>query len=454
VSWNVNGLDKHKLEDNNFINRLCVHDIIFLYESWCGINSIIEIDGYKCFNFYRKFRSRRAKRFSGGIALYLKDSIANGASIVENHSDSIVWLKLDKQFFRMDEDVFLAGIYLWGEKSPAYNFVNIDFFQVLQNDIALFQKQGRVLLCGDLNARVGNGDRRDYIVCDRVVDFTDDVDYVPDCQLDRTSMDTGFNSHGVKLLDLCKATSLRFANGRLFDDHLVGAFTYCGARGSSVIDYLLLGENDFHCITSFRVHDFSEWSDHAEISFRISCNILRNSNDDDITRNHVRWDSALRNRFRSGVIAMLPDLNHIVTSVDISSRESVNSCVEKFVNVLKNVADPLFCKTSVVKNVRHAYECPPLCNKSDWFDDECRAAKFSYMSARANFNRCRSDSNRVEMCKLRTLYKGLVRNKKRKHERDKVRRIEKMRHAQPREFWKLFTRKKKKQCAISTDEFF
>jgi hypothetical protein len=36
---------------------------------------------------------------------------------------------------------------------------------------------------------------------------------------------------------------------------------------------------------------------------------------------------------------MLPDLNH---SVDVNSRDFVNSCVEKFVNVLKNVADPLF----------------------------------------------------------------------------------------------------------------
>jgi hypothetical protein len=36
------------------------------------------------------------------------------------------------------------------------------------------------MLCGAWNARIDNGDRRDFIVCDRVVDFTDDIDYVPD----------------------------------------------------------------------------------------------------------------------------------------------------------------------------------------------------------------------------------------------------------------------------------
>jgi hypothetical protein len=32
--------------------------------------------------------------------------------------------------------------------------------------------------------------------------------------------------------------------------------------------------------------------------------------------------------------------------------------------------------------------------------------------------------------------------------------MENMRHAQPREFWKLFARKRKNQCTIATEDFF
>ena len=45
--------------------------IIFLYESWGGECSKFDIDGFKCFNFYRKFQNRRAKRNSGEIVLYI-----------------------------------------------------------------------------------------------------------------------------------------------------------------------------------------------------------------------------------------------------------------------------------------------------------------------------------------------------------------------------------------------
>ena len=66
----------------------------------------------------------------------------------------------------------------------------------------------------------------------------------------RVSLDTITNSHGIKLLDLCKSrpTSLRLANGRLQHDKQIGSYTYCNKQGASVIDYLLLSENDFNRI--------------------------------------------------------------------------------------------------------------------------------------------------------------------------------------------------------------
>jgi hypothetical protein len=74
-------------------------DIIFLYETWTSKTSKIDIDGYTTHNLYRKFQHRRAKRSSGGTAIYYKNYLKGGIHIVRNHYDTVIWLKLDKDFF-------------------------------------------------------------------------------------------------------------------------------------------------------------------------------------------------------------------------------------------------------------------------------------------------------------------------------------------------------------------
>ena len=61
------------------------YDIIFLTESWLNYDSEIHIPGFDCFNFYRKFKHRRAKRKSGGIICFIKQCVSSGISVVKNH---------------------------------------------------------------------------------------------------------------------------------------------------------------------------------------------------------------------------------------------------------------------------------------------------------------------------------------------------------------------------------
>ena len=133
-----------------------------------------------------------------------------------------------------------------------YNVADVDLFSVLETDVNNFQNIGIVFLAADLNACTGT--RRDNIICDRYFDSMDDDEYSPDVHSNRLSMDNGRNSHGLKLLDLCKAKSFRIANGRLSDN--IDCFTYVSTTGSSVIDYLVLHEHDFHYIHSFSIGSF------------------------------------------------------------------------------------------------------------------------------------------------------------------------------------------------------
>ena len=142
----------------------------------------------------------------------------------------------------------------------------------MQSDITHFQSHGSVFLRGECNARVGNGSRPDYITCDRYIGSIDGHEYLPDIPLPRRSLDSTCNSHDTKLLELCKSTCLRIANGRLDSDLLVGTYTYACHAGSSVIDYLILSQHDFSHIANFNIGSFCEWSDHALLSFSIRCN--------------------------------------------------------------------------------------------------------------------------------------------------------------------------------------
>ena len=74
----------------------------------------------------------------------------------------------------------------------------MNLFDILQNDVNHFTDLGKVFVCDDFKARVGNSKRHDYIVNDKIVDGIDNDDYIPDIPLDRISMDNGTNSHVLK----------------------------------------------------------------------------------------------------------------------------------------------------------------------------------------------------------------------------------------------------------------
>ena len=308
-----------------------------------------------------------------------------------------------------------------------------------------------MFVVGDYNARVGNGAKKDYIVCDRFVEDIDDDAYEPDIPLARRSLDNGFNAQGVKLLDLCKATSVCIANGRLGDDHMVGSYTYSCRNGSSVIDYLLLQETDFHKVENFRVADFNEFSDHSPIAFSIKCsNVTKHNQHYEFTR--YKWNDEFRDIFRKRLIERLPDFNRVTLNVDTEDRESVNNSVNSFTDIIKEAADPLFSRQySGMKKVEYR----TTTNKpAAWFDDDCKEAKSEYMDALKTFNRSKTEENRQLMCQKKLKYKSLVRRKRRQYETKRIKDIERLRHSKPRDFWRLCLRKKHTNEPVDIESFY
>jgi hypothetical protein len=81
--WNCNGLTENKLNDSEFINKIVTNDIIILTESWTDENSKLDIVNFTCYNYFRKFRHKKAKRNCGGIVVYIRNSIKSGVKIIK-----------------------------------------------------------------------------------------------------------------------------------------------------------------------------------------------------------------------------------------------------------------------------------------------------------------------------------------------------------------------------------
>lgn len=255
---------------NNFINN----DIICLQETWCDDNEalLLEDDIFNVFYSNRKLRHKKAKRPSGGVAIMIKKHLIKGIKKQFSSSDDVLWIKLDKQFFSLDRDIFICNAYLPPEGSSLFSWYTIDVCDKLELDIMRYCELGDILLCGDLNARTGS--LLDYIIQDGKDQGPLPKDYEPEsfC-INRNSLDKlNSNGYGRWLTDLCISAKLSILNGRCSGDRL-GQFTSHQAEGNSTVDYNIISKRIFDRVRTFKVGSLTDFSDHCPLSLRIDMKV-------------------------------------------------------------------------------------------------------------------------------------------------------------------------------------
>ena len=138
-------------------------------------------------------------------------------------------------------------------------------WETLEAEVVEYVSKGRVLICGDLNARTGEG--KDFIDNDAPVPI-DFHAYLPDKELPRVSKDKYTNYQGRQLLDMCLSSGLRIVNGRLKGD-VQGNYTCYTPRGCSVVDYLIVSNTILEKVVKFCIEDLPIASDHCPLNFTI-----------------------------------------------------------------------------------------------------------------------------------------------------------------------------------------
>ena len=229
-------------------------------------------------------------------------NIRRGIGLLHNTCTEYQWLKLKKEFFHLQRDIYLCLAYISAKISSYSKKQNTDILEQIEQDIIhKYSNLGDIILTGDLNARTGTG--LDYIKRDSAshIPISNDAYSVDVAVDDRCNKDDVLDSRGKELLELCIANKLRIANGRSFGD-IHGKFTCHNYAGSSVVDYFIVSEHLLEDILSVHVSDFLPLSDcHCKLSTKTLSSFVRecSSNNMQEMPQRYKWDSLSVGNFQN-----------------------------------------------------------------------------------------------------------------------------------------------------------
>jgi hypothetical protein len=189
-------------------------------------NEVLSIYNYKWFGQNREHLHERARRGSGGIGCFIKETLLQqyDCKVLDSSFEGIFIIQLEHKVSRFK--ICLYIVYLPPERSVKGRDADT-FFEHLLNCTYMYSQSDMSLVLGDLNGRIGNKD-----------DFVDEVDDV----LERKSIDDGANKHGDSLLQFCKDSKFVILNGRVTPEY--DNFTCISTKGKSVVDYILCPQSD------------------------------------------------------------------------------------------------------------------------------------------------------------------------------------------------------------------
>ena len=295
ASWNIHGFNAKKCKDEMFLNCISKIDICFLSETW--LHKSMNYDVVKKVIFYQnaiKNNLVKSGRSSGGMLVMINKEMKKGIKLVEKNTSYGIWLKLEKSFFNLDENIYICGCYTQPEDSV---YAIKDVFDTIENDISDFARLGKVVIMGDLNARTGN--LLDYVIndCDKIPELNQIPTAI--CEPEkRINLDSKVNKYGKKLVQMCINCDMNIVNGRTYGD-IPGQHTSFQKNGLSVTDYAVTSSELFNEIIYFGADNPTFLSDHSliKIKLKVSKNKSHQSNSLDPIIPGYKWDQLSKTDF-------------------------------------------------------------------------------------------------------------------------------------------------------------
>lgn len=119
-----------KLLDPDFIETVQKYDVVFFTETWLSKSTCVNLDikGYDCFHVYgNKTQNVKKGRYSGGLSIYYRQTLAKKVEIVETNQYGIFCVKFGKTLFSFNTDVYIINVYIPPTNSNVIDLNNFDF---------------------------------------------------------------------------------------------------------------------------------------------------------------------------------------------------------------------------------------------------------------------------------------------------------------------------------------
>ena len=386
--FNVDGDRYSKMHnDSDFEGHTKKYLIFGLIETHHTADDIhlLHVAGYRCFQVCRKKLKRGPK--SGGICVYVHESISLGVSQVNTSGSESIIIRLKKDYFHLDRDIIVLFSYCVPAGSSYQIRTQFDPLEDFLEKNSNFNDSCDLVCLGDFNSRTAC--RPDYSVDDNITDIpvvnslfsADTLATFP-----RGNSDLLVNSYGVRLLEICQSFPLRILNGRKLGD-ILGSYTCYKSNGQSVVDYCLVSPRIYSQVSSFIVNDFlPDLSDHCSITVAISTKYmlsgsLHNYNLLSKPRK-VPWSDGIAVTFE-GLLqdtkskAFLAQFN----AQSLSTQELLDSAVDRLSSFLVDAAiqaasssvgtaKPQVPRKSADRNWKFRKK-PSTVSKPKWFDVSC-----------------------------------------------------------------------------------
>lgn len=188
-----------------------------------------------CFGSNRKQTHIQAPKGSGGVGLLIKCDLYNSynVKVIDHAYEGIIGVHFANKF--SDFNFIVYSLYLPPENSP-WGRDATAFFSHLLTQVYLHCETDALILCGDLNSRIGS-----------IQENNDCFDNIPH----RTLVDKACNQHGKSFLEFLNDSRCCILNGRF---------------GKESEEYTFYSTRSFGCrlhlSTSRQLYTVSEFSNH------------------------------------------------------------------------------------------------------------------------------------------------------------------------------------------------
>ena len=434
LSFNVEGLESMLL-DPAFNNLINLHDICILVETMRKDDSKLNLENFWDVSQVRP-KDKKMGRYAGGITILVKSHLHKGVKVAHN-SEGLLWIRLRKDFFKLQNDIFVCATYIPPQSSKSA-MSKTDYMADLLSTTNSFLRQGNVVIAGDLNARMGSENNNTETEIPLLNDILPQSAVAPKIT-ERSCCDQVINQHGRKLTQICNDLELHVANGRTPGD-LLGNFTCYTNNGSSTVDLVIADQQTIHSIKYLKVMPPEYTSVHAPISFKLKCDVLVPLKKDssiplppkiiwEVDKEQILKDSLLSTSNMTKIQNITDTLKN-----ENSSKECIDECLHEMNNILIKEAK----KCMKVSRVRPKPQSTKTQSKScKWYSSECSSLKTRLKNqARLIMKNPKDPFIRGQYTKTKKLYRKTVKLAKQQYEVETIKTLQE-KASNPKEFWKF-----------------